>query len=56
MLVEVVRAFLELQAEVDPDASDVDVARLRLLPDICCRLANQAVAICDPGIDEILNF
>lgn len=48
-LFEVVQAFLDLQAEVDTDDDDVDTGKLRLLPDVCYRLASQAVCICNPG-------
>ncbi|WAR18487.1 KNTC1-like protein [Mya arenaria] len=47
-LMEVVRAFLDLLAEVDLEADTPTTSKLRLLPDVCCRLANQAVSICDP--------
>ncbi|XP_053381951.1 kinetochore-associated protein 1-like [Mercenaria mercenaria] len=53
-LFEVVQAFLDLQAEVDTGDEDVDTGKLRLLPDVCYRLANQAVCICNP--DKLCQY
>ena len=49
MLYEVVCSLLVLQAQMDVECDNVDVGQLGLLPDVCYRLANQAVSICSTG-------
>ena len=49
MLYEVVCSLLVLQAQMNVECDSVDVGQLGLLPDVCYRLANQAVSICSPG-------
>ena len=48
-LYEVASSFLTMQAEVDVESEDIDTNKLRVLPELCYRLANQAVTICSPG-------
>ncbi|KAL4233776.1 Kinetochore-associated protein 1 [Mactra antiquata] len=47
-LYDVVKGFIRLQAEMDIDNDDNDVIKSQLLPDVCSRLANQALCFCDP--------